>query len=234
MTAMRFYVSSPSGHAWNLPKHLQRVARLYRKGVIDDSSTVWINTNLVAPVFWILSARSTLVYWFDAPTSGTARLTKDRFRWAPTYNNSGSQPDLDVSLKDLPVDSMKHVTFVVDHCNDPEPVQVVEAAESQRFTGGFYQGAVASVIDLSAFDRADIAPSGSNRFAESLAYVNGAHLLTRGMTRAEESRLEDNLENYGVEFGPEYLAGMVQAVDGFDRLADQAMQLVLSQLPTPT
>ncbi|TQC45047.1 hypothetical protein EEB14_33960 [Rhodococcus sp. WS4] len=232
---MRIYISSPIGHATNLPRHLLRVARLYRRGVLDENSTVWINANVMSPIFWTLSSRSTCMYWFDAPTSGTVRLTKDRIRWAPTYNASGSSPDLELTLDSLPVDAMKHVTFVVDHGHSSEePVQVVEGADSKRPVNGFHQGAHASVLDLGTYARqADEGIPAARRFATSLGYVHGTKLLAAGMPREVQAALEEQLELYGVDFDGNTLALMCEAVSVFEKVSANAMQVIADQAATP-
>lgn len=229
-SCMRLYISSPSGQPTNLPRHLQRVARLYRAGALHDTSRVWINARLNLPVFWTLSWRSTCMFWHDAPTSGTVRLTKDRIRWAPTYNLSGSKPDIDIDLGALNLESMKHVTFVVDHGHTSEPVQVVENSETKYVEGGFYQGANAAVLDLGAFrgPAVENAPA-RPRFAASLADVHGTNLLTAGMSRAEAENLEERMESYGIDLDPQTLSILAGSIESFEAVSASMMGAITAQ-----
>lgn len=220
---MRLYISSPQGTTANLARMLERVARLYRRGVIDDASTVWINADLRTPTFWILSWRPACILWIDASTSGTVRLTKDRIRWAPTFNASSSAPEIDVHLDSLPVDSIKHVTVIVDHGNPREPVQLADATagSSASLSDGFHQGTQAAVIDLMNF----VPPDPTTRpaaatYTTSLAFVHGMRLLTKGMGHKQAAEFEENIELHGVDVPPEFLSTMVQALSAIDTVAD--------------
>lgn len=233
---MRLYISSPHGTTTNLARMLERVARLYRRGVLDDASTVWINSDLRSPIFWVLSWRPTCILWIDASTAGTVRLTKDRIRWAPTFNASSSKPEVDVHAESLPVDSVKHVTVVVDHGNPTDPVQVADATAGKAATveDGFYQGTHAAVIDLKNF----VPPAAAQRpaaatYASSLAFVHGMNLLTRGMVREQVAEFEENIELHGIDVPSEFLSTMVEALAAFDTVAGVLAEKVRAagQLP---
>lgn len=233
---MRLYISSPRGTTTNLARMLERVTRLYRRGVLDDASTVWINSELRLPTFWILSWRPTCILWIDAATAGTVRLTKDRIRWAPTFNGASSDPEVDVHIDDLPADSTKHVTVVVDHGNPAEPVQLVDgtAGKSATITDGFYQGTQAAVIDLMNF----VPPAPENRpaaatYTTSLAFVHGMHLLTKGMGRKQAAEFEENIEQHGVDVPPEFLSTMMEALAAFDTVAGVLAERVQATAQPP-
>ncbi|MBM4574889.1 hypothetical protein GS896_25290 [Rhodococcus hoagii] len=234
---MRLYISSPHGTSTNLARHLQRVARLYRVGVLDDASTVWINTEVRAPIFWTLSSRPACILWVSAPTSGTVRLTKDRVRWAPTYHATTKAPDVDIALDSLPGDGGKHVTVVVDHGHPTEPVQVIDGAESIAVRDGFHQGTDISVIDLKNYvARSDTSPP-SATYAMSLAFVHGTNLLTQGMSRKQAAEFEADIERHGIEVSPEILGTLVDAVATFDTAASFLAQQSVpqpDQLPVTT
>ncbi|MFZ2173786.1 MAG: hypothetical protein WAW17_07070 [Rhodococcus sp. (in: high G+C Gram-positive bacteria)] len=235
MWSMRLYISSPQGTSMNLARNLERVARLYHRGVLDDASTVWINSDVRAPVFWTLSSRPTCILWVSAPSSGTVRLTKDRIRWAATYNATTRSPDVDVQLDSIPVDSMKHVTVVVDHGHPTEPVQVIDGTDSVKVTDGFHQGADAAVLDLNNFVPCTRnATPASATYATSLAFVHGMNLLTKGMSRSQAADFEENIERHGIDLAPEMLAKLVEAVTTFDVTAGLLVEEMTSrsgQLP---
>lgn len=219
----------------NLARNLERVARLYRKGVLDDDSTVWINADARAPVFWTLSKRPTCILWVTAPSSGTVRLTKDRIRWAPTYNATTKAPEINVQLDDsLPVDSMKHVTVVVDHGHPTEPVQVIDGTDSVQVTDGFYQGTDAAVIDLANFRPTAHDKAVTNTtYATSLAFVHGMNLLTTGMVKSQVATFEDNLDAHGIDLSSTMLNELVAAIDTFDVTARLLNEKMTSQNQLP-
>lgn len=227
---MRLYVSSPGGSPTNLPRHLQRVARLYRAGALNDHSTVWINARLLQPVFWALTWRSTCFWWHDATTSGTVRLTGDRIRWAPTYNATNKSPEVDVRLESLALDSMKHVTFVVDHGDAPEPVQAVERSLSQPLQDGFFQHSYAAVMDLARYQGPALedAPE-PPRFASSLADVHGAKLLSAGMSQDESADFEERIESYGFDLDAPTLEVLASALASFEFVSDSVMSHITSK-----
>lgn len=225
LTAMRLYISSPQGTNTNLGRTLERVARLYHKGVLDDASTVWINSDSKAAAFWTLSSRPACILWITAPSSGTVRLTKDRIRWATTYNASGKNPDFDVHLSTLPVESIRHVTVVVDHGHPTEPVQVLDGADSVQMVDGFYQGSDAAVIDLKNFvpTPRDHTPAPAT-YATSLAFVHGMNLLTTGMGRKETADFVENIELHGIDLPPEVLNHLVNSMLIFEAMAKTVVE----------
>lgn len=218
---MRLFISSPQGTATNLARILERITRLYRHGVLDDRSTVWINADLRLPTFWILSWRPACIFWIDAATAGTVRLTRDRVRWAPTYNGSGKNPEVQVRVDELPVDSVKHVMVVVDHRHPTEPVQVVDRSTDgpNTMTGGFHQGALASVIDLKNFVPPTETHPPTDSYAKALAHVHGMTLLTTGMSPRLSVEFENHIEEYGIDLPAEFLARMVESLSMFDTIA---------------
>lgn len=227
---MRLFISTPSGLGFNLAANLQRVARLYQRGVLDADSSVWINADAHAPVMWALTSRTaSCLFFYDAPTSGTVRLTKDRIRWAPTYNTSGSEPSLDISLSALPVDDIRHVTFVVAHANREEPVQVVESVRRYSLSGGFWHGNYAAVVDLPTFTPSAPPESGVSKFVESLAHIHGADLLTRGMSRADAKRFEESVDDHAVDLSADTLGALCTALDAFAEVSRSCVDTVLSR-----
>ncbi|WP_301850646.1 hypothetical protein [Rhodococcus pyridinivorans] len=146
------------------------------------------------------------------------RLARERIRWAATHKASSSDPDFDIHLDRLPAEQIKHVTVVVDHHHPTDHVQVLDrAAGSAAMVDGFYQGTLASVIDLKNF----VAPPPEQRpvitkFAQSLAFVQGTRLLTTGMNRSQISHFEENVESFGIDVSPEFLTVLSDAIDTFD------------------
>ncbi|ATI36339.1 hypothetical protein CPI83_29500 (plasmid) [Rhodococcus sp. H-CA8f] len=228
MTFMRLYMSSPQGTSMNLARNMERVARLYGKGFLDDASTVWINSDVRAPAFWTLAARPSCVLWVSAPSSGTVRLTKDRIRWAATYNDTSKAPAIDVSVSTLPVDSIKHVTVVVEHGHPTEPVQVIDGTDSVKMVDGFYQGHEAAVLDLNNF-----VPTEGERtlptYATSLAFVHGTNLLTTGMGKKMVTEFEENIERHGIDLSPIMLNQLVEAAETFNVTARLLTEQISSQ-----
>lgn len=229
---MRVYISKPKGYATNLPQQLWRMVKLYRKGVISDSSTVWINANVVSPIFWILGDRATCIYWYSAPTSGFVRLTQDRLRWAPTFDETVKTPMLDFNPSSIPVlDSDARLTFVVDHNyvgSGSSGVGVVENAHSQKIVGGYYEGSDVVVIDLANFDRSYLPVRNPSRveYDDGLAKYSGMRLLTAGMAKQERADVLDNVEDYGYDFDADTLQHLSAAVESFDLAAKFAVDSI--------
>ncbi|MFT7021407.1 MAG: hypothetical protein ACJA07_000484 [Rhodococcus sp. (in: high G+C Gram-positive bacteria)] len=229
---MRVYISKPKGYATNLPEQLRRVVKLYRKGVIDDNSKVWINTNVVSPIFWVLGDRATCIYWYSAPTSGFVRLTQDRLRWAPTFDETGRSPMLDFSPTSIPVlDSDARLTFVVDHNyvgSGASGVGVVEDSKSQKMVGGYHEGSDIAVIDLANYDRSYLPVRNPSRieYDDGLAKYSGMRLLAAGMGKQDKADLLDSVEEYGYNFDPDTLDQLVKAIDSFDVAANFAVDAI--------
>lgn len=218
---MRIYVSQPRGFATNLPRHLHRVTRLYRSGVLRDDSTVWINSNVVSPVFWILADRAMCIYWFAAPTSGTVRLTQDRLRWAPSNDDTQKNPLVDLNPSSIPIlDDDVRMTFVVDHdYTVPDGgVGVIAGNQSAKMVGGYYEGQGIAVVDLPNFDAKFLPELTASRqeYQQGLAFYNGARLLTAGMSQEDKDLVLDNIADYSVDFDAKAMAQLATADEAFN------------------
>lgn len=221
---MRLYLTQARGYAANLPRQLYRVAKLYRAGFLDDDSTVWLNTNVVTPVFWVHGVRAACVWWFDAPTTGTVRLNQGRIRWGASHEDSGKRPSLDLDLTKVgAIDENTRLLFVVDHTfQDPgaEVLVVDGSAASSRLVGdgGYYEKGEVAVLDLPRFDPSKIKPLSTSRheYESGLALFQGLRLLYAGMTQAARADVVDNTDDYLITFDKEQLDALVTGVDTFD------------------
>lgn len=223
---MELFLSQPKGAPANLPRHLQRVVKLWAKGFLDENSSVWINTNVISPVFWIFNGRAACVWWFDAPTAGCVRLTNRRVRWATSYDSTQSKPEIDLDLRSISiVDENCRVAFVVDH-NFRFPgayVNVIDQKPAQDIAeNGYFEHADIAVIDLLNLDPTLIPPLSPSRrtYEEGLARFHGMDLLTRGMSQAARADVIDNTDSYRLELTGAVLKQLAEGLDQFNVAAD--------------
>lgn len=227
LSAMELYLSSPRGYSANLPRQLRRVTKLYRAGFLNSDSKVWINTNVVSPIFWVLAERASCVWWFDAPTSGTVRLTQDRIRWGPSHDESGNSPHLDFKPSSLRIlDDDTRLTFVVDHTftGPRSEVLVHDGSTSQRIRGdsGYFEHGNIAVLDLPRYDASQAEPLSASRleYERGQAHYHGVRLLHAGMKQAAKNDVLDNTDRYLVPLDDEVLAALVESLHAFDMTAE--------------
>ncbi|WP_336794327.1 hypothetical protein [Gordonia malaquae] len=231
---MDLYVSQPRGYAANFPRQIMRVAKLYQSGFLDDDSSVWINTNAISPVFWCYNGRGTAIYWFDAPTAGSVRITRDRVRWASSYSGTQDSPLLDLSLASLNVlNKDSRLTFVVDNTFHAPgaTVNIAEGRESDTMVGGYWEGSFGiAVLDLPRFDRTQLPSLTESRrdYEHSLARYQGLQLLYAGMKAEGKSRVVDNTDDYRVTLSREVLGALTQSLDAFSTTASSISETLFT------
>jgi len=142
---------------------LRQIIDLYGAGVLGDNSQVWIDPkDGVAPMFWALTDRSSLMFVFETHIPGWVRITDKRVRWAPTHDASATaaaSPDIDLSAlrsasgRSLGVDAVNNFTFVVQNLDRSKHVGVIEDSRVKEMTDGRYLSASrgVAVIDAAAF-----------------------------------------------------------------------------------
>jgi len=224
-------MSQPKGYASTLPIVLQRLAKLYRAGLIDDSSTVWCNTNVSAPVMWVLADTTWCVYWLNAGTAGWVRITTDRVRWAPTQDATKRDAPFDLDLTTLAsiLPAQAPVLVVVDHNFIPpgvEGVGVVVRSLAQEVTGGFYRGSRVSVVDLPNYDAARRERGTVDQAYAQAAHFHGLQLLTAGMPPTERDYTAHNLTRHSIELGPAIMRRLCDALDVFTLTAGHVVHSI--------
>ena len=221
---MDLFLSQPCGYAANLPRAIMRVAKLYRRGFLTDSSSVWINANTLAPIFWTYShGRASCVWWFEAATAGVVRLSNGRIRWAPSVDGSAANPDLDINLRSMPfLRENSRLMFVVDHSfQDPNAEVAVYEKTRIPMSGGYYEAGPTAVLDLKNFDPTQMTEHSPTRaeYERGQLTFHGVDLLANGMNAAARADLLDNTDDYRYVLAPELIQHLASHIDEFDQMA---------------
>ena len=163
---MQVYLPDKADDPTTLIPQFRRIIDLYGAGVLGDNAEVWIDPNDGdAQKFWVLTDRSSLVYYLETPVPGHVRLNKNRVRWAPTYDASGNSDavvDLDLrALRDgiggsLRLDAATNFTIVIDSPSRDSHVNVIDYKRVEMRDGYYlsdWTGSVSgiAIIDLQRF-----------------------------------------------------------------------------------
>lgn len=214
------------------------LAELWDSRLLDDSSTVWINTASVEPVLWALtSARSTLIYVHRCADPGYVRLTSGRARWARTHDGTRDNPRLDLNFSELPGDADGHTTLVVAHRSRAQRVGIIDnSRRAELSSAGSYTHGAVTVIDLAAYRAAHAGAGGGDagvevsQFVRANAAYNGLRVLAHGLPESDAELIRQHPDAFEFDIGRDSLEVVCKYLADIDTFADGFQALLVQRL----
>lgn len=228
---MKAYVYASPGGAERrlLSQCFADFAELFRHGILNDESTVWVNAEAPEPGFWALTDRSHYIHLHRSPTPGYARVTKSRIRWDRSYNSTTSaNPTVDIDAEALAGHPEAALTLVVKHRYAADGVKVIND-KLVEFSEGHYSWRNLSVIDLGAHQIGT--PLGSApEFEENDARYHGANHLLRNLNPANAELIRKHLDQFAFTISADQLHTINEHLDIVDRYAESFSESLYSRL----
>lgn len=232
---MKIYVraraDSPRSHSV-LSESLHRVVAMHLKGYLPFDATVWINSDLPELGMWVLAEKSTHVRMLRSAYPGWVRLTRTAAKYARTSDLSTESPEVTYSIGNIPGFDEKHSTIVIEHPDPDATVRIIANSVHVPDHDGQYTFDPFTVIDLNHYT----APKSATRnpVQHAHAMINGVALLTHGYSEARKQFVNDNIDQYAIEFAEEDIDFFRQLKSREDEYAHARAHEILTQIQSAT
>ncbi|OHU47207.1 hypothetical protein BKG82_26490 [Mycobacteroides chelonae] len=213
------YASAEGAAAGILAPRFMDIADLYRRGFLDDDSTVWVNAEAPDSSMWALTDRSEYIYLHHAARPGYVRRnTSGRLRWGRNNDGSKDTPEVDLEPESIPGGADTPVTLIVKHRYPREPLKVIDGAALAKMHNGTWASGNRTVIDLPAYVPVQRQPV--SEYEINHARHHGARFLMKTLSAANAEALRNNLQLHACEIPAERLQEINAHMDAVERYAD--------------
>lgn len=214
------------------------ITQLHKAGIIDSTSSVWMNANAPEIGMWVLNHRSSFLKVYRPTYAGWVRLTRSNARWARSLNAT-SQPIADqvLDLRHIPTDGgdAPQVTIVIAHRETGKHIGVVADGKTHRPDKyGQYHFDPFTVIDLHQYTQPEV-DKGRSAYHQAHAMINGAAIMSVNAPDGGEF-IRNNMDVFKIEFDEkhlEFLQNHWHAIETYaethsERLIDRLKKLGIS------
>lgn len=214
-----FMYASPAGvEAGLLAQPFLDFAELYRRGFLDDDSTVWANLESPDGSFWALTERSQYVYLHRAAAPGYVRVTAGRMRWARVFDDTARNFAVDVDTAKIPGEADKSLTLIIAHRRPGQHVGIVaDSVRAELGADGTYTRGNLTVIDLASYtppERRTV-----HELDAAVAVAAGARHMMQHLDADTAALIRRHLSCYEFDLPAEYLQGINAHLDTVSRTA---------------